>query len=406
MKKIIFLLLVLILFFTNTYAKEMLLTDIENHWANENIKRLIINGKINGYPDNTFKPNNNVTIIEFIKIMIDTLDIKLVKDDLIDWPNNYINTAQSLELNYQYDKYLTRYEATEIISKLIDIKSESKSNNKFKDLNSKNKSAVLKLTNLKIINGYVDNTFRGDNYLTRAEAVTIALRTLEANQKIIKDKKYKIESKYTNINEFNNNLGKIKYEIKKDKLYFTDKGRFSEIEDYTIEEKYVGSKKIIKLIESLISEKSYTAVYYVPSKYIINQIIIKYGENDDIVNRNLEYFSLTYFEDKLYDLNRIALKDEFSNECYLKINLKKMWKELYQFENRNYTDENIKERLLKALKIEFNGDAEKIMEYMLKEYEESVLSKEEIIKQVKINNYLINTYKTDSSSLEFYFEKI
>ena len=178
------------------------------------------------------------------------------------------------------------------------------------------------------------------------------------------------------------------------------------IQGYTIEEKYITNKKILSIIKNLISENSYTALYYVPSEYSINQIIIKYGKDDNEVNRNLDYFSLTYYEDKLYDINRVALENIFSKECFVKITIKKMWTDLYDFRQGKCIDENIKEKLLSTLKIEFNNDAKEIMEYMLGKYKENVVTLEEITEKVTIGNYIINTYKTDATSLDFYIEKL
>lgn len=413
MKKICFLIIFsIVLLFNISNASEINLIDVENHWAKENINRMVINKKINGYPDGSFKPNNEVTTLEFIKIILNTLDVDLVRDGLKEWPDYYIATAQKYNLGNDYYKKLTRYEAVEIISKLIDLKDVSTSNNKFKDLDSKHKSNVLKLAKLKIINGYEDKTFRGNNTITRAEAVTIAIRSADAKKEIVKDKKYSINDKYTNVGFESNSKGaidKIRYEIKNGKIFFRDEGRFSDLIDYTIDEKYVTNKKLIKIIESLISEDSYTAVYYVPSKYIINQIIIRFGEDDNYISRGLDYFSFTYYEDKLYDLKRITLKDNFSNECYLKIDVKKLWKELYKLQNKDFIDESIKLKLLESLKVEFGKDADRILEYILERYIKDMNKEydgEVIVEQTKINNYIINFYKTDATSLEFYFEKL
>ncbi|MBQ9314716.1 MAG: S-layer homology domain-containing protein [Clostridia bacterium] len=409
MKKICFCFILLMMEITNVQASERNIVDIENHWAKESIVRMITNEKVNGYPDNTFRPNNEITILEFIKMMMENLNIKIEQEGLNKWPDYYIATAKKYHLDYDYHQLLTRYEAIEIISSLIDVKSISNSSKKFKDVSSKYQPEVSKLHQLKIIKGYSDGTFRGENNITRAEAVTIVLRTVEAYQKIINSKKYKIDSAYTNIDReapADSEINKIRYEIRDKKIYFYDNGRFSDSYDYTINEKYITNEKLIKIIENLVSENSYTAAFYVPSKYIINQVLIKYGESDDAINHNLDYFSFTYFEDKLYDLNRITLKECFSRECYFKISIKKMWKELYQFENRIYIDEDIRNKLLKSLKIEFGREAEDIMNYMLEKYENSMIYNEEIAEQIQIGKYIINTYKTDVTSLEFYFEKL
>lgn len=413
MNKIFILSLIVVVLSVNfSFASGSDFVDIQNHWAKENINRMVVNSKINGYPDGTFKPNNEVTTLEFMKILFSTLDIELVEEGLKKWPEHYIATAKKYNLPDNYNEKLSRYDAVEIIGKLIDLKGVTASSNKFKDLDGKYKNNVLKLTKLKIINGYEDKTFRGKNTITRAEAVTIALRTADAHKSIIANKKFKITSDISNIGfevKDKGAIDKIRYEIKNSKLIFRDEGRFSYLTDYSIDEKYITNKNLIKILEELVSENTYTAVYYVPSKYIINQIIIRYGENDDYISRGLDYFSFTYYEDKLYDLNRISLKDKFSHECYLKIDVKKLWNELYQFKNGNLVDDGVKARFLNALEIEFGNDAEKILVYILEKYTNYMNKKydgEVIVEQRQINNYIINFYKTDATSLEFYFEKL
>lgn len=410
MKKIIICMFFVFCFSSVNAANTLI--DIENHWAKENIVRMLINGNISGYEDNTFRPNNEVTTLEFVKMAVETLDLELVKNGFNKWPDYYIATAKSYGLNYDYNKKLSRYESAEIIAKLIDVKDIKASSNKFKDLQSKYKSDVLKLVKLNIINGYEDNTFRGEKILTRAEAVTIVTRALEANNKIIREKKYEINERYTNYGVEageESEIDRIRYEVKNNKIFFYDKGRFSYIQGYSIDEKYISNKKIIKLLEALMSENSYTALYYVPSEYVINQVKILHGENDNLINRGLDYFSFTYYEDKLYDLKRISLKEEFTSECYLKITIKKLWKELYNLENKNFIDENIKIKLYKALEIEFGDDANEILEFMLDKYNKDMnneFTEDILVEKVKIGKTIINFYKTDATSLEFYFEKL
>lgn len=46
-------------------------TDINNsHWANGYINVAVINSLVNGYPDKTFKPSNNITYAEVIKMLV------------------------------------------------------------------------------------------------------------------------------------------------------------------------------------------------------------------------------------------------------------------------------------------------------------------------------------------------
>ena len=42
--------------------------DISGHWAEEQIQDFVDNGYIKGYPDGSFKPDNNITRAEFMTI--------------------------------------------------------------------------------------------------------------------------------------------------------------------------------------------------------------------------------------------------------------------------------------------------------------------------------------------------
>ena len=44
--------------------------DIAGHWAADNINQLVGLGAINGYPDGSFKPDNNITRAEFTTILV------------------------------------------------------------------------------------------------------------------------------------------------------------------------------------------------------------------------------------------------------------------------------------------------------------------------------------------------
>ena len=58
-------------------------TDIDGHWAEDTIIKWENEGIINGYDDNTFRPDNSVTRAEFAKII--TLAFDLKKAEMIDY---------------------------------------------------------------------------------------------------------------------------------------------------------------------------------------------------------------------------------------------------------------------------------------------------------------------------------
>lgn len=82
--RIILLTVVLSLLFTmNINAATF--TDITDHWGKSYIERVAKNGIVSGYEDGTFKPDNNVTVLESIVMMSRLYDIdKDIKKEIID----------------------------------------------------------------------------------------------------------------------------------------------------------------------------------------------------------------------------------------------------------------------------------------------------------------------------------
>ena len=70
-------------------------TDINNtHWAYTNVQNAYRLKMIQGYPDQTFKPEANIRYQEVVAIMVNTLgyQAQLVGE----WPMNYINKAKEI----------------------------------------------------------------------------------------------------------------------------------------------------------------------------------------------------------------------------------------------------------------------------------------------------------------------
>jgi len=75
---------VLSIIFTVT-ASAVAFTDISNHWAESYIERVAKNGLVSGYDDKTFKPDNNVTVLEALVMLSRLYDIdKDIKDEIIE----------------------------------------------------------------------------------------------------------------------------------------------------------------------------------------------------------------------------------------------------------------------------------------------------------------------------------
>ena len=374
-----------------------------------------MSGIVSGYSDGTFKPENNITINEFVKMVVVAGDYPLIREGKSIYPDFYIATAKTKNIinsEYIFDEYMTRYEMVEIISNFIGVEKVKENKNIFKDLEKEHKSNVLKLVKLKIINGYEDNTFRGEKNVTRAEAATVLCKAIKAREKLISTKKYSIDeyadlSNYRNINqELSSN--NVTYEIQNGKLKIYDSGRYSNLSGYEIIDEKINVDKIIKIISKLLNEKAYVGVIYVPSKYTVNELKILYGENKDKVLFGKYDFAFNYYENKGYELATKSMHNEFSNNCYLRIDLIKLWDDYSEYEKGIYIDEFKKEKLAKALEIEFGSSSERILKYMTEKSINYVTRKdttEECIEQKVFGRYIVNYYKKENGIPQFYIER-
>ncbi|MGB3366785.1 MAG: S-layer homology domain-containing protein [Acidaminobacteraceae bacterium] len=135
MKKIKLTLVIIAFLFlslnTSTFASESganIPSDLENHWSKESVIELIEKNVISGYPDGTFKPDAEITVAEFIKILMINNQIPL-GDKGLNWYDQYINPARDLGLIQggeitDYNVSITRGEMARIISRSLNLKLE------------------------------------------------------------------------------------------------------------------------------------------------------------------------------------------------------------------------------------------------------------------------------------------
>ncbi len=206
MKKFRNLLLLIIIFSVLSIKPAMAKTvfyDTFNHWAESDINFASNTIKaFKGYGDFTFRPENNITRAEFITILartaytqnqmkeIYTSDMSYNDMSNKHWSYTFIiSMNEHLKTNdftlkdiftgsnFYPDKAITREESTALLSAFC---KDAIYDNPltFKDVAASNKyfNIIQRLTNAGIIVGYEDNTFRGNNNITRAEAASLIKR--------------------------------------------------------------------------------------------------------------------------------------------------------------------------------------------------------------------------------------
>ncbi|MBQ9758061.1 MAG: S-layer homology domain-containing protein [Clostridia bacterium] len=176
---------------TTVYAKWVK----ERHPVPENLNGVDHFAYVIGYPDGTVRPNDNITRAE-----VTTIFFRLLKDEVRnvnltaenafddvddgDWHNVAISTMAKLgivngrfENEFVPDANITRAEFTAICARFDDTEVEYEGT--FKDIEGHWAEEYIKRASAYgWIEGYSDNTFRPDQFITRAEAMTLINRVL------------------------------------------------------------------------------------------------------------------------------------------------------------------------------------------------------------------------------------
>jgi len=162
-------------------------------WAREAIEYLYNAKVVNGNPDGSFAPDNNVTRAEFIKMVIAAMGIGDIEgtnpfEDVKagEWYTPYIKRAYNTGLtqgdgsgNFYPNSPITREDMAVILYRALNINEKGKLS--FTDANLISdyaKDAVGYFATQGIVNGYADGSFGPLNNATRAETATIIYRIM------------------------------------------------------------------------------------------------------------------------------------------------------------------------------------------------------------------------------------
>ncbi|WFD10162.1 S-layer homology domain-containing protein [Tepidibacter hydrothermalis] len=180
---------------TKVPTKEEVLEYEKKHWAKNDLNKFKDKNIINGYSDDTLKPDKHISRAEFITMVNRIFNLQNKSQNTFEdvddssWYASEILKAKEkgylngYEINGKFyanpNKDITKEEAATIVANVFQMKNES-TNLDFKDKNNISefaKNSISALYENKYINGYSDKTFRPKNKITRAEAVTMLSRT-------------------------------------------------------------------------------------------------------------------------------------------------------------------------------------------------------------------------------------
>ncbi|MEC1375869.1 S-layer homology domain-containing protein [Heyndrickxia oleronia] len=144
----------------------------------------------------SFKPNQNVTRAQFAKLLLNAMGIQPQKEkqkfsDVIpsQWYADYVNTASELGIilgntdgTFKPDNNITRGQIAAMLVRAFNgtVSFPKTTNQSFSDVSSKTTfvNEINQAASLKIIRGFEDGSFKPENPATRGQAVVMIYRTL------------------------------------------------------------------------------------------------------------------------------------------------------------------------------------------------------------------------------------
>jgi hypothetical protein len=175
----------------NTY------TELENHWAKDQVSIWIDSGIIKGYPDGTLGLDKPITRAELITLVNKSFGFTEEGDNFSDVrPSDWFYSQTSIAKKNGYlvgvgsnqvspNKKITRQEVAVIVARIMKLKTTStpstlKDSKDFPEWSKGYINAVIKEG---YMSGYVDGYFRHTKLITRAEAIVVLQNILKLKGK-------------------------------------------------------------------------------------------------------------------------------------------------------------------------------------------------------------------------------
>ena len=147
------------------------------HWCYDDVMYLYRNGIIGGFPDGTFHPDEKVTTGQALKMIILAAGYAEPETVASHWARGYLNFALDAGILERgeitdLDVSMSRLLTAKVAARALGV-TRSDSQQKFTDTND---DGVHALTEIGVIGGYPDGTYRPNGFLTRAELSAIVSR--------------------------------------------------------------------------------------------------------------------------------------------------------------------------------------------------------------------------------------
>ena len=285
----------------------------EDKWFYQYVTTLASKGIVNGYDDGSFKPQNNVTRAEFIKLLVECMGYNQVASNSFediakkDWFYVYVSTAlengvinkDDYGTNLNPNGIITRKEAARLLVKAAQLET-GKYQTPYCDSEDE---FVVALYTICLMQGEIDASsgdryFKPDSGITRAETSTVFSRLLEYNEnpeKFVTEKmaEYNISPLkvlMTDANSFNNEIYGIGVSPMSFYLYSLDKN--------TDHNQFSNS-----FLTSYEAAFSHLPEYFTFTDLVIDKV--QTGDSTDVTVR-LESESCDFSMQDLYDMTLLS----------------------------------------------------------------------------------------------------
>lgn len=174
--------------------------DIQQHWAKPAIEKITAIGLLTGFQDKTFRPNQPISYLEAITSSLDgagyAAHVKKMKQSKnspasaypVPTQQNYVDFAvqqnflpSAMLNNFRHDKPISRGELAFLLAQslYLDVPANKAYFTDEAYIPMEYRPAVQALSQLKIMSGYPDGTFRVQDQITRAELAAIFSKLYE-----------------------------------------------------------------------------------------------------------------------------------------------------------------------------------------------------------------------------------
>lgn len=195
---------------TTSFAASEFMDIKSTNWAYSYVNKLTQEGGIKGYPDGTFKPQNTITVAEFVKTVVALIDgeIPPLQSDS-NWASGYMLDATVLGIipdgmfnKEDWDKPISRQKMGVIMERTAElcykedtVTDQTKLNSIIKGIKDYDsiceycKKYIVQASARGLITGYSDGSFKPENTATRAEATAMVVRLIDKSFRVTEESK-------------------------------------------------------------------------------------------------------------------------------------------------------------------------------------------------------------------------